>query len=212
MDTNTGPQYIRIALGIASQIASGELQEGEKLSGRSLISSEYGVSPETVRKAMRQLADMKVVEVKDKSGVVVLSSDNARRFIESCAEKDDLQELYDTLYNLHTECNRLSKKMLDTYANILEAQANPTVSDLKLPHYQVKVPEDWEHNGKSLATLHFWQETEATVIAVRRHKNTIVSPGPYAELYKGDLIVFVGPPHSVSAVRRFLNVDDSIEE
>ena len=54
MENDALPQYMRIARSIAQRIADGELQEGEKLSGRSKLSSEYNVSPETIRKAVDQ--------------------------------------------------------------------------------------------------------------------------------------------------------------
>ena len=57
-------QYLQIALDLATRIAQGELTEGSRIYGRSVLASEYGVSPETIRKALRLLADMKVVDVK----------------------------------------------------------------------------------------------------------------------------------------------------
>ena len=68
-------QYLQIALDLATRIAQGELAEGSRIYGRSVLASEYGVSPETIRKALRLLADMKVVDVKPQSGAVVLSAD-----------------------------------------------------------------------------------------------------------------------------------------
>lgn len=65
-------QYLQIALDLATRIAQGELTEGSRIYGRSVLASEYGVSPETIRKALRLLADMKVVDVKPQSGAVVL--------------------------------------------------------------------------------------------------------------------------------------------
>ena len=41
-------QYLQIALNLAERIAKGELPEGRRMYGRSIIASEYGVSPETV--------------------------------------------------------------------------------------------------------------------------------------------------------------------
>ena len=76
-------QYLQIALDLATRIAQGELTEGSRIYGRSVLASEYGVSPETIRKALRLLADMKVVDVKPQSGAVVLSADSARRYIEN---------------------------------------------------------------------------------------------------------------------------------
>ena len=57
------------------------------------LASEYGVSPETIRKALRLLADMKVVDVKPQSGAVVLSADSARRYIENFSEDADIHSL-----------------------------------------------------------------------------------------------------------------------
>ena len=79
------PQYQRIAMDVARRISEGELPAGEKLSGRSLLASEYSVSPETIRRALKLLADMKVVEIRAGSGVYVISIDNARRYIDSQA-------------------------------------------------------------------------------------------------------------------------------
>ena len=52
MDNDTLPQYIQIALSSARRIAGGDVPEGAKISGRSKLSSEYNVSPETIRKAV----------------------------------------------------------------------------------------------------------------------------------------------------------------
>ena len=67
MENDALPQYMRIARSIAQRIADGELMEGEKLSGRSKLSSEYNVSPETIRKAVQVLQDRAVVIVREQS-------------------------------------------------------------------------------------------------------------------------------------------------
>ena len=86
-------QYLQIALDLAQRIAKGELPEGSRIYGRSVMASEYNVSPETIRRALRLLADMKVVEVKPQSGAVVLSADSARRYIENFDEGTGVQSL-----------------------------------------------------------------------------------------------------------------------
>ena len=92
-ETVVPSQYLQIALDIAQRIAKGELPEGSRIYGRSLMASEYNVSPETVRRALRLLADMKVVEVKPQSGAVVLSADSAQRYIENFEESADIHAL-----------------------------------------------------------------------------------------------------------------------
>ena len=53
MDNEGLTQYTRIAISLAERIASGQLKEGDKLSGRSKLSPEYNVSPETIRRTLR---------------------------------------------------------------------------------------------------------------------------------------------------------------
>ena len=91
MESDGLTQYTRIAVSLAERIAAGDLQEGDKLSGRSKLSPEYSVSPETIRRAVRLLADMKVVQVKEQSGVYVLSADNARRFLHNMHDRADMR-------------------------------------------------------------------------------------------------------------------------
>lgn len=100
MDNDTLPQYIQIALSIARRIAGGDVPEGAKISGRSKLSSEYNVSPETIRKAVRLLGDMRVVDVREQSGVYVLSADNAKRYLHDfepswmCSISDGISQSY----------------------------------------------------------------------------------------------------------------------
>ena len=94
MDNDGLTQYMRIAISVAERIAAGELREGEKISGRSKLSSEYEVSPETVRRAIQLLSDMRVVAVKEQSGVYVLSADNAKRYLQNFENRAALANTY----------------------------------------------------------------------------------------------------------------------
>ncbi len=205
MENEPLPQYMRIAVDLASRIADGALEEGQRISGRSLLSSEYSVSPETVRKAVRLLADMKVVEVQDKRGIFILSADNARRYVQSMTDRREQQCLREELRELLEQYAGLGKRMFAVAEQLVEARATPLPPDRCLPNYEVRLSPDSDKIGKSLGSLRFWQSTGATVVAIRRGKNTILSPGPYAELYGGDEIVFVGAPDSMETVQRFLN-------
>jgi len=205
MDVESFPQYLRIALDIASKISVGDLKEREKITGRSLLSSRYNVSPETVRKALLLLSDMKVVEVKEKSGFTILSADNAKRFLDSFQNRHEQQELHDKLQELVHQHNSISRQMSDICSKLLHAQQQPLPAEKSLPNYEVTVAPDSDKIGRSIGSLQFWQATGATIIAIRRNQNTIISPGPYAELYDGDVVVFVGAPESVAAVSHYLN-------
>ena len=59
--------------------------------------------------------------------------------------------------------------------------------------------------GKNIGKIQFWQETGATIVAIKRANYMILSPGPYAELYADDTIIFVGNHGCQTAVANFLN-------
>lgn len=75
------PIYKQIALDIAGRIYNNDIKVGQKIHGRSTLASSYNVSPETVRKAVKLLEDMKVVSSSKGSGVTIISKDNAYNFI-----------------------------------------------------------------------------------------------------------------------------------
>ena len=198
------PQYMRIAMDLSSRVASGEIQEGRKISGRSMLSSQYHVSPETVRKAMGLLDDMKVVEIKEKSGVTILSAENARLFLAKFDTQREQQSLRERLQALAEQQQALSRELTEVCSKLLLAQTTPLPAEKRLPNYEIEVPADSDKVGRSIGSLHFWQATGATIIAIRRRQNTILSPGPYAELLAGDIVVFVGAAEAARAVELFL--------
>jgi len=205
MEIDALPQYMQIALSIASRIADGDVPEGAKISGRSKLSSEYNVSPETIRKAMRLLSDMRVVDVRKQSGVYVLSADNAKRYLHNFEPKMDVRNKRRCLTELLEQQSTVSQQLAELCRSILDYAALPLRADDTLPNYICRIPEAWPENGKNLGTLHFWQATGATIVAIRRGTSRIVSPGPYAELYGGDEIIFVGTDEAREAVSRFFS-------
>ena len=200
MDNEGLTQYTRIAISLAERIASGQLKEGEKLSGRSKLSPEYNVSPETIRRTLRLLADMKVVEVKEQSGVYVLSADNARRYLHNFADQTDIRGKQQQLKELLVRQEHLNRQLAALCRDILdETSQTPNA----LPNYYCRIPDDWPHSGTTVGALRFWQATGATIVAIRRGLSYIVSPGPYAELYAGDAVIFVGGVKAREAVSHF---------
>ena len=197
-------QYLQIALDIARRIAKGDLPEGQRVYGRSVMASEYNVSPETIRRALRLLSDMKVVEVKPQSGVVVLSADSARRYIENFEESADVRALRQQLKELMAEYADLSRRLSDTVAALMKSQETFAAADEPFPNYEVPIPKDSPLIGQSIGALKFWQSTGGTIVAIRRGQTVILSPGPYAQLYGGDVIVLVGSPAAAEAAHRLV--------
>lgn len=197
------PVYLRIAQDIALRIAQGELKENTKIYGRSVMSSEYGVSPETIRRALNLLADMDVVEIRQNSGAVILSSENARTYIEKFNEYTGTKALQKQLKKIVAEHTTLTKQMLDLVNSIAGSAERFSLIN-PLPNYDIEVPPTSPVIGKTVAELRFWQETGATIIAIRRDGKLILSPGPYIQILSGDTIIFVGDTLSTNAVHSFI--------
>ena len=205
-------QYLQIALDLARRIAKGELPEGSRVYGRSVMASEYNVSPETIRRALRLLADMKVVEVKPQSGAVVLSADSARRYIENFEESADVRALRQQLKELMAEYADLSRRLSDTVAALVKSRDTFAAADQPFPNYEVPIPKGSPLIGQSIGALKFWQSTGGTIVAIRRGQTVILSPGPYAELYDGDVIVLVGSPAAAEAAHNLIAPKDVIND
>ena len=114
----TSAVYLRIALDVAKRIASGSLPEGTKLYGRSVMASEYGVSPETIRRALKLLSDTGIVQVNQNSGAVVLSSSPAKQYVERFEEYDGVKALQVRLRKAVLEHSQLTKKIHDMVSDI----------------------------------------------------------------------------------------------
>lgn len=196
------PQYLQIALDIASRISRGELREGMKMYGRSIMASEYGVSPETIRRSMRLLSDMDVVKIMPKSGVLIGSADSAHRYIDRFGKQADIRSLQTQLREMILQHQELSRKIADTAAAIAKFEEK-SASPAPFQSFEVLVPPGSAVVGRNLEDLQFWQATGNTIIAIRRQGNIILSPGPYAQLQAGDSIIYVGDITSVDAVAAF---------
>ena len=201
-------QYLQIALDLATRIAKGELAEGSRIYGRSVMASEYNVSPETIRRALRLLADMKVVEIKPQSGAIVLSADSARRYIKNFEEGADVHAMRAQLKSLLEEYEQLSRRLTETVTALIKSRETFAAAGEPLPNYEVPVPKDSPLIGKSIGALKFWQSTGGTIVAIRRGQTVILSPGPYAELYGGDIIVLVGSPAAAEAAHHLVSAKE----
>jgi K+/H+ antiporter YhaU regulatory subunit KhtT len=198
------PLYLKIALDIASRIARGEFKENTKIYGRSIMSSEYGVSPETIRRSLKLLSDMNVVEVKQSSGAVVLSRKNAQEYINRFKGRENAKTLHQQLKNLVEKQSKLSKEIthvsnMITRFSVKWSHSNP------LKNFEVEVGKGSPVVGKSINELNFWHATGATIVAIRRNNEIILSPGPYAVLAENDTIIFIGDQAAVNAVTMFVN-------
>ncbi|MEG1002753.1 TrkA C-terminal domain-containing protein [Clostridium sp.] len=187
----TTPAYLKIAMDIASRIVNGDFLEGEKLSGRSTLVSLYNVSPETIRRSIALLKDMNVVVVEEKSGIRILSKENANEFLKKFRTKSEFTNIKEDIYNLLNEKKVLEKNLESNIQNLIEFATQLRNVGLIVPYESLVQPNSLII-GKSLGELNFWHNTGATIIGIKRDDQLFLSPGPYFTINEHDIVVYVG--------------------
>lgn len=196
-------RYLKIAVDIAARIVSGDLSEGEKLKGRSVLSTEYNVSPETIRRAMSILSDRNVVEVNIGTGITVLSREKAIEFVKSFKDDEILSEMNQNLSQLFEKRKTLDEDISTTTKQIIEMYKYMR-SDLITP-VEITLPENSHVIGKSIGNLQVWHNTGATIIGIIQDSNVIISPGPYYEFALNDNVLIVGDENVIERFNIFVH-------
>lgn len=195
-------RYQQIAVEMAEKIAEGWYQVGEKITARSTIATSFGVSPETARKALQILVDMGIVSIRQGSGAYIKSREKAQMFFERFSETVSIVQTKRAI----TEAIQKQRSDLDHLNELLDDLVALTKRDHNtmyiIPH-DMRLDENCNFIGKTIGELNIWQQTGATIVAVRRGRKTVFSPGPYEQLQAGDVILFVG---NDSTRQRMLNL------
>jgi K+/H+ antiporter YhaU regulatory subunit KhtT len=74
-----------------------------------------------------------------------------------------------------------------------------------LRSYEFEIPDNSPIIGKTIAESKFWQNTGATIVALRRNDKIILSPGPYAVFMEKDSVIVSGEIDSSDRIIKFLN-------
>ncbi|HCM90509.1 MULTISPECIES: GntR family transcriptional regulator [Vagococcus] len=195
------PRYQQVAIEIAERIVDNRYVVGDKLYARSTLASTFSVSPETARKAVNILVDLKILEVKHGSGVIVASKQRAISFLEQFRDVQSIEEIKNNLMNSLKQ----QKEELNNVTILVNQLVSQTVKinqvNPLLPS-ELVLNKEASHLEISISELNLWQETGATVIAILHKEELILSPGPYAVLNPNDTLYFVGDEF---ATQRMIN-------
>jgi K+/H+ antiporter YhaU regulatory subunit KhtT len=197
------PTYERIAIDLANRIYDGEFKVGDKIHGRSTLASEYKVSPETVRRAIKILEDVDIVHSTKGSGIVISSKDNAFKYISRFSNLASMKELEKQMLSLITERDRLNDQILEVVRKIMDYSGKLRHTSPLTP-IEVEVFPGCSHIGKTISDVKFWQNTGGTVIGIKRKGEVIISPGPYALILDGDVLLVIGDEKTYDRVVHFL--------
>jgi K+/H+ antiporter YhaU regulatory subunit KhtT len=197
------PMYRQIALDIAGRICRGEFKEGERIFGRSILAGEYNVSPETVRRAMFLLEDMKVVQVQQGSGIFIQSKQRAYDFMQRFQNKESINSLRSHIKILLEQKNKIEDELNQVLNQIIDYSDRFKHIDSITP-LEIELPGDAHIIGKNANDVKFWQNTGATIVGIRRKGQLIISPGPYIGFEKGDSILVIGEVGVHERIDRFI--------
>lgn len=199
------PRYQLIACDVAAKIAEGTYPEGTRLYARSALASQYGVSSETARRAICVLTDLGIVESTKGSGITVISAEKAIAFVRQFHQEDSMTDLRNALRDGVQRYQEDLKNIFGILEQIRNKAAKYNSTNPFVP-YQIRLSNRCPHLGKSLEELNFWHNTMATVVAVGRRDDLILSPGPYECLHADDILYYIGKVECVERVNRFLGV------
>lgn len=197
------PRYQKIALDIANAIYKGHFAEGQKLHGRSTLAGKYNVSPETIRRAIKLLEDVNVVESSRGSGITILSKENAFIYINKFQNIKSVAHHKKKLLSLIEEKKQLDRDIVSSIDKIIDYSGRLSNVAAITP-LEIEIPSGSNIIGKSIQDVKFWQYTGATIVGIKKQGNTILSPGPYATFEENDILLVVGEEAVYDAVRLFL--------
>lgn len=184
------PNYLLIAKDIALKISKGIYKEGKTLKGRTLLSGEYKVSSETIRKSINILANEKIVSVKHGVGIFVESKSNATKFLTKFADLDERKKQISELNELITQRNLLNDDISKRVASILKQGSFTTHSEIEFK--EIVIQDDCWVINQTIGDVYFYNYTEATIVAIKRGERTITSPGPDFTFIANDKLIIVG--------------------
>ncbi|PKM96355.1 MAG: GntR family transcriptional regulator [Firmicutes bacterium HGW-Firmicutes-1] len=198
------PLYQQIAIDIANRIANGEFAVGSKIHGRSTLASQYNVSPETIRRAIILLEDVFIVEVYQGSGIVVKSRNDAYKFIEKFKNIDSLNYIKKDILTIIQNKRKMNED-LELKINKLIDFSERFKNTNPFSPIEIGIGNSCKLLEKTIAEVNFWQNTGATIIAIRREGQIILSPGPYALFTEGDIFIFIGDENAYERIIGYLN-------
>jgi K+/H+ antiporter YhaU regulatory subunit KhtT len=195
--------YRQIAIDIAKDIAQGKYKEGQKLFGRSVLASYYQVSSETIRKAVYILKDVGILDIEKGSGIEVQSIEKAQEFIDRYNEIEKVTHAKQDIIKWAERQAVETQSIIEKIEFVIHTSERFKQNNPFTP-FEIEILENAPVIGKTASEVQFWQHTGATIIAIRRGKSLILSPGPYATFNKGDMFYIIGTDQSYAAAMRLI--------
>lgn len=167
------------------------------------MASEYNVSPETIRRAVNLLEDMDVVVASQGSGIFIFSVSNAYSFINKFQNKETIRSLKNEIKDLLLQKKEIESLINEKVEKIVDFSDRLKNLNILAP-LEIEIDHTSKLIGRTISETKFWQNTGATIIAIKRNSAFVLSPGPYGGFEKGDTIFVVGGEDVIQRVRQFI--------
>ncbi|MGB9793312.1 MAG: TrkA C-terminal domain-containing protein [Thermacetogeniaceae bacterium] len=189
-------RYINIAVDIATRIARGEYQEGQRIFGRSSLAGRYNVSPETIRRALAILEERGIVKLQPGVGVIVQSQIAAGNYLAEYGQRQILADIQKRLQAYLEERSRLDAEIAQLTNELLDYTFKMANRFQRI--HEFRVAEGSPLIGKSLEEIRFRSRTGGTVLAIQRNGKEIVSPDATTVIEANDILIIVAPEDVIS--------------
>ena len=160
------------------------------------------MSAETARRAISVLVDLGIVETRHGSGVVVTSRQKAQDYVNTEQEVNGLQSLQQDLKN-QIKAQQAALATLGTSLQSFIDQSQHYQQHNPLTPFELALTVPSAMFEKELRELNFWHKTGTTLVGIMHEDKLTISPGPYAKVFQGDTLYFVGDQNSVQSVSNF---------
>lgn len=196
--------YKKIAINIAERITRGELQEGAKFSGRSLMGSSYAVSTETIRKALALLTEGGVIESVEKIGFFVKSRIAASQYLIKGEQDLAFQELKNRFFSLLKEKKKIEAELESLAGELFETEKADN-DGFSLKPCRFLIPASSPLIGKSIKGVAFRTMTNATIVAIDDAGEVSVSPSAETVFREGMVLITISSVQDVKRIITFIS-------
>jgi DNA-binding GntR family transcriptional regulator len=188
-ETQKEARYQAIAFAIAKRIMDKDLAVGDKLRGRTILASEYGVSSETIRKAINLLAQEQIVDVIERSGIIIRSTEAAQSYVEKYLVKHSHITLISRVESSYAEVKR-AQSVLDADLKSLIRGSKTQVFPFQ--YFAYTVPKSSALEGQTIKDSRFQSQTGGLIIGIDDGQAFIQNPPVNFFLEAGMVIYILG--------------------
>ena len=149
------------------------------------------------------MEDVGVVLVRAGVGIEVISAEKAKEYLSKYSDVSNLNSIKKNILEIIQDQNEQAKRLKDTVNELLDCTER--FKDLNpFTPFEIEITKEAKYLNKTVSEINFWQNTMATIIAIKRNGKIILSPGSYATLKENDILYIIASEESYNRVKMFL--------